>query len=249
MGEEPKSTQPTLPKHVTQEETNPSISAAVHNQSDQQLDQIDDLTLVTHAKSGERDAFGLLIQRYGKAILNLINKMVQDRGIAEDLWQETFVRAFENIDSYEPRSGGLGIGFASWLYRIATNLALDELRRRRRWRMFSLDSLKPRYSDEPDNDAPYDPPSDQPEASVLLEAKEDIERVRRALDSLPPDWQLILVLREYQDLPYDQIATILRVPLGTVRSRLARAREQLRKALLQESPRKSPGQSPRRIQS
>ena len=132
MGEEPKSKQPTLPKHVTQKETNPSISAAVYNQSDQQSesDQIEDLTLVTRAKSGERDAFGLLIQRYGKAILNLINKMVQDRGIAEDLWQETFVRAIENIDSYEPHSGGLGIGFASWLYRIATNLAFDELRRR-----------------------------------------------------------------------------------------------------------------------
>ena len=242
MGEEPKSTQPTSPKHVTREETNPSISAAVHNQSDQ---PIDDLTLVTRAKCGERDAFGLLMQRYGKVILNLMNKMVQDRGIAEDLWQQTFVRAFENLDSYEPRSGGLGIGFASWLYRIATNLALDELRRRGRWRMFSLDSLKPRYSDEPDNDAPYDPPSDQPEASVLLEAKEDIERVHRALESLPPDWRMILLLREYQDLPYDQIATILRVPLGTVRSRLARAREQLRKTLLQESPRKSP----RRMQS
>ncbi len=238
MGEEPKSTQSALPKHLTQEETHPSISAAVHNQSDQ---PIDDLTLVTRAKSGERDAFGLLMQRYGKVILNLMNRMVQDRGIAEDLWQETFVRAIENINSYKPRSGGLGIGFASWLYRIATNLALDELRRRRRWRMLSLDSLKPHYSDEPDNDAPYDPPSDQPEASVLLEAKEDVERVRCALESLPPDWRMILVLREYQDLPYDKIATILRVPLGTVRSRLARAREQLRKALLQESVRKSPG--------
>ena len=107
--------------------------------------------------------------------------------------------------------------------------------------MFSLDSLKPRYSDEPDSDAPYDPPSDQPEVSVLLEAKEDIERVRRALDSLPPDWRMTLLLREYQDLPYDQIATILRVPLGTIRSRFACAREQLRKALLQESPRKRPG--------
>ena len=231
MGEEPKSTQPTLRKHVTEKEKNTSISAAVYTQSD----QVEDLALVTRAKSGERDAFGLLMQRYGKAILNLINKMVQDRSIAEDLWQETFARAIENIDSYEPRAGGLGLGFASWLYRIATNLTLDELRRRGRWRMFSLDSLKPRYSDETDGEAPYDPPSDQPEVSVLLEAKEDIERVRRALDSLPPDWRIILLLREYQDLPYDQIAIILRVPLGTVRSRLARARQQLQKALLQES--------------
>jgi RNA polymerase sigma-70 factor (ECF subfamily) len=72
----------------------------------------------------------------------------------------------------------------------------------------------------------------------MLEAREDIQRVRRALDTLPPHWRMILILREYQDLPYEEIAEILRVPVGTVRSRLARAREQLRLALLQETPRR-----------
>lgn len=200
--------------------------------------EADDFTLINRAKAGEREAFGLLAQRYGKAVLNLINKMIWDRTVAEDLWQETFVHALENITTYEPYQSGAGAGqsFASWLYRIAANLTLDELRRRGRWRLFSWDLFKPRYAQESDSEAVYDPPANEPDAPALLESREDVQRVRRALDTLPPHWRMILVLREYQDLPYEEIAKILRVPLGTVRSRLARAREQLRLALLQETP-------------
>lgn len=200
--------------------------------------EADDFTLINRAKAGEREAFGLLAQRYGKAVLNLINKMIWDRTVAEDLWQETFVRALENLTTYEPYQSGAGAGqsFASWLYRIAANLTLDELRRRGRWRLFSWDLFKPRYAQESDSEAVYDPPANEPDAPALLESREDVQRVRRALDTLPPHWRMILVLREYQDLPYEEIAKILRVPLGTVRSRLARAREQLRLALLQETP-------------
>jgi RNA polymerase sigma-70 factor, ECF subfamily len=202
--------------------------------------EADDFTLINRAKAGEREAFGLLAQRHGKAVLNLINKMIWDRTSAEDLWQETFVRALENITTYEPYQSGDGAGqsFVSWLYRIATNLTLDELRRRGRWRFFSWDLFKPRSARESDSEAVYDPPSSEPDAPVLLESREDIQRVRRALDTLPPHWRMILVLREYQDLPYEEIAKVLRVPLGTVRSRLARAREQLRLALLRETPRR-----------
>jgi len=171
--------------------------------------------------------------------LNLINKMIWDRTIAEDLWQETFVRALENITTYEPYQSGSGAGqsFVSWLYRIAANLTLDELRRRGRWRLFSWDLFKPRHAQESDREAGYDPPASEPDVPALLESREDIQRVRRALGTLPANCRMILVLREYQDLPYEEIAEILRVPLGTVRSRLARAREQLRLALLQETPR------------
>ena len=200
--------------------------------------EADDFTLINRAKAGEREAFGLLAQRYGKAVLNLINKMIWDRTVTEDLWQETFVRALENLTTYEPYQSGAGAGqsFASWLYRIAANLTLDELRRRGRWRLFSWDLFKPRYAQESDSEAVYDPPANEPDAPALLESREDVQRVRRALDTLPPHWRMILILREYQDLPYEEIAKILRVPLGTVRSRLARAREQLRLALLQETP-------------
>ena len=226
MEEGPYRTPPSSSTQRVQKETSSSPSTS---------DDLTDLALVTRAKTGDHEAFNLLIQRYGTAVLNIIHKMLQDQSLAEDLWQETFVRAVENIENYEPRSGGSGIGFASWLYRIATNLTLDELRRRGRWRMFTWDSLKPRHADEPENDEPYEPPAEQPAAPDLIETKEEIERVRRALDQIPQEWRMILILREYQDLPYDEIATILSIPLGTVRSRLARAREHLRKALLRDS--------------
>ena len=183
----------------------------------------------------------MLVQRHGKAVLNLIDKMIRDRNIVEDLWQETFVRALENLHTYEPRTptgSETGPSFVSWLYRIASNLTLDELRRRGRWRMFSWSALKPRRANEPDTDEDYDPPSDQPDTVAVLEARENIQRVRQALDTLSPEWRMMLVMREYQDLPYEEIAEILNVPIGTVRSRLARAREQLRLALLQTPPQK-----------
>lgn len=224
-----------LPQHLTSRGTH-------HPPSEQAAPEPHDSILIARAKAGEREAFALLVQRHGKAVLNLIDKMIQDRTIVEDLWQETFVRALENVETYEPRQSADGTGptFASWLYRIAANLTLDELRRRGRWRMFSWDLFKPRRTDEPESEEAYDPPSDEPDAPALLEARENIKRVRRALDTLSPEWQMMLILREYQDLPYEDIAAILRVPLGTVRSRLARAREQLRLALLQETPRRIP---------
>ncbi|HEV8716348.1 MAG TPA: sigma-70 family RNA polymerase sigma factor [Candidatus Binatia bacterium] len=214
--------------------------AAGYDSPGQQQAEADDLTLINRAKAGDREAFGSLAQRYGKAVLNLIHKMIWDRSSAEDLWQETFVRALENISTYEPHQSGNGAGqsFVSWLYRIAANLTLDELRRRGRWRLFSWDLFKPRSAQESDHEAHYDPPSSVPDAPALLESREDMRRVRRALETLPPHWRMILVLREYQDLPYEEIAEILCIPLGTVRSRLARAREQLRLALLQETPRR-----------
>lgn len=202
----------------------------------------DDLAIVLRAKAGEREAFALLVQRHGKAVLNLIDKMIRDRNIAEDLWQETFVRALENLHTYEPRritGNEKGPSFVSWLYRIASNLTLDELRRRNRWRMFSWSTLKPRRTNEPESEENYDPPADQPDTVALLESREDIQRVRTALDSLTPEWRMMLVMREYQDLPYEDIAEILSVPIGTVRSRLARAREQLRLALEKQQSRRA----------
>jgi RNA polymerase sigma-70 factor (ECF subfamily) len=104
--------------------------------------------------------------------------MIWDRTVAEDLWQETFVRALENISTYEPYQSGSGAGqsFVSWLYRIAANLTLDELRRRGRRRVFSWDVFKPRRAQESDDNEVYDPPSGEPGAQAVLESREDIQR-------------------------------------------------------------------------
>lgn len=201
----------------------------------------EELPLISKAQAGDREAFALLVQRHGKAVLNLIHRMIHDRGIVEDLWQETFVRALENLSSYQPRvrQDGSGPGFTSWLYRIAANLTLDELRRRGRWRLLSWELFKPRRANEPEDEERYDPPADTQDAPALLESREEILRIRRALDTLPVEQRMILILREFQDLPYEEIAEILAVPIGTVRSRLARAREQLRVALTQQTPRRA----------
>ncbi len=205
--------------------------------SHEQGGEQDDLPLITQAKAGDREAFALLVQRYGKAVFTLINRMVRDHTAAEDLWQETFVRALENLASYQPRlhSDGASPNFAPWLYRIAANLTLDELRKRRRWRFLSWGLHKSRRAQDPEDAEEYDPPTETPDASEVLALKEERVRVRRALDSLPPEWRMMLILREFQDLPYEEIAEIVNAPIGTVRSRLARAREQLRVALLQQN--------------
>lgn len=227
-----------LSQHTTRKEAD--LPSSLRPPREQETGN-EDLSLITRAKAGDREAFAALVQRHGKAVLNLIDRMIRDRGMVEDLWQETFVRALENLSSYEPRMqlDGSGPGFTSWLYRIAANLTLDELRRRGRWRLLSWDMFRPRRTNEPDDEEMYDPPADTPDAPAVLELREDILRIRRALDALPPEWRMILVLREFQDLPYEEIAEILKVPIGTVRSRLARAREQLRATLAKQTPRRA----------
>ncbi|MGE0821496.1 MAG: sigma-70 family RNA polymerase sigma factor [Candidatus Binatia bacterium] len=230
-----------MPQHSGKGESrlSPRQQSGIHGEgSTDPCSELDDTVLVARAQAGEHDAFGVLVQRHGRVVLNVIDKMIRDRTVVEDLWQETFVRAWENLQSYEQRPSGetgSGPGFVSWLYRIATNLTLDELRRRSRWRIFSWDFFKPRHANDPDDSETYDPPADIPDTVSLLETQEDIRRVRRALDTLSPEWRMMLVMREYQDLPYEEIAEILEVPIGTVRSRLARAREQLRLALLRNA--------------
>lgn len=233
LGKDKLLSQHTISKEADQQ---PSPQPSRRQETDNE-----DLSLISRAKAGDREAFASLVQRHGKTVLNLIDRMIRDRGIVEDLWQETFVRALENLSSYEPRiqQDGSGPGFTSWLYRIAANLTLDELRRRGRWRLLSWDMFKPRHANEPDDEEMYDPPADIPDASSVLESREDILRVRQALDTLPPEWRMILVLREFQDLPYEEIAEILSVSIGTVRSRLARARAQLRAALARQTLRRA----------
>ncbi len=203
----------------------------------QQGTEQEDLPLITQAQAGDREAFAVLVQRHGKAVFSLIDKMLRDRHAAEDLWQETFVRALENLTSYEPRlrADGTGPSFASWLYRIAANLTLDELRKRNRWKFLSWGPFTSRRTQDSEDVEEYDPPVEMPDALEALATKEDILRVRRALDALPPEWRMMLILREFQDLRYEEIAEIINAPIGTVRSRLARAREQLRVALLQHT--------------
>jgi RNA polymerase sigma-70 factor (ECF subfamily) len=169
-----------------------------------------ELDLIAQAQQGDRQAFGELVRRHREGVINVVYRMCGDVNLAEDAAQEAFVRAWQHLPGYRPRSP-----FRNWVYRIATNVAVDALRRERE--TADVDAL------------PLASPDEGPEAAV--EGKERGERVRQAVLALPPASRAVLVLREYEGLSYQGIADALGIPIGTVMSRLNYARNRLRESL------------------
>jgi RNA polymerase sigma-70 factor (ECF subfamily) len=166
-------------------------------------------SLVEEARRGDRNAFGELVCRYYPGVVQVIYRLCNDAGLAEDMAQEAFLRAWINLATFHPQSS-----LRNWLYRIAVNATLDVLRHRPEERL--------------ENEA-AEMIADQaasPE-SALIE-KESKVLVQAALSSLPEAARSVLVLREYGGLSYQEIAGVLDVPVGTVMSRLNYARNRLR---------------------
>lgn len=178
---------------------------------------------IIQAQAGDRWAFGELVQRHRSGVVNVVYRMCGDPDLAEDAAQETFVRAWEHLNSFRIRNstqvpGGADAvhrGFRNWLYRIATNCTLSELRRR-----------KPTANVD---DLPLQDSRRGPER--IAEESERAEAVRRAVLALPEASRSALILREYEGLSYRDIADTLDIPMGTVMSRLNYARRQLREQL------------------
>ena len=169
-----------------------------------------EIALIERAQGGDRHAFGELVLRYRVRVVNLVYRMCGDAETAQDMAQETFVRAWNHLPNYKPRSA-----FISWLYRIATNATLDMLRRERE----TVDV----------DDLPIAAAGKSPEA--MLEAKDRAELVQQAVLGLPPASRSVLVLREYEALSYREIGDTLGIPIGTVMSRLNYARTRLSQIL------------------
>jgi RNA polymerase sigma-70 factor (ECF subfamily) len=166
--------------------------------------------LVTRAQQGDREAFSELVRRNREGVISIVYRMCGDANLAEDVAQEAFIRAWQHLAGYQPRSP-----FRNWVYRIAANAALDVLRREKE--AVDIDVL------------PIEAPGYGPEAA--LEAHEQAARVKQAVLALPPASRAVLILREYQGLSYQEIADTLDVPVGTVMSRLSYARARLRESL------------------
>ena len=166
--------------------------------------------------AGDRAAFGDLVERYQDRLFNTLVRIVGSREDAADAAQDAFVQAYVKLESFRGASQ-----FYTWLYRIAMNLALT--RRRRRRTVASLDAAKECVGDEPVDAAPT------PYENLMT--RERAEQVQSALDHLGDQHRKILVLREMEGCSYEAIAEILELPVGTVRSRLFRARLQLRDRL------------------
>ncbi|MDQ3693708.1 MAG: sigma-70 family RNA polymerase sigma factor [Chloroflexota bacterium] len=184
----------------------------------------DDEQLVTAARRGDLDAFNVLVLRYERAVFNLCLRLLRDAASAEDVTQDTFVRAWGGIASFR------GDAFRPWLFRIAANRAHDLLRVRARRPAASLDA-------EPFEREPiwstHSPAGEAPEAHALR--RELAVHLERALAALPDDQRLVVLLSDLQGFDYQEIAATTGAALGTVKSRLSRARARLRQ-ILQDDP-------------
>ncbi|MBM3141403.1 MAG: sigma-70 family RNA polymerase sigma factor [Chloroflexi bacterium] len=178
--------------------------------------------LVCRAQAGEIPAFNALVIRHQDAVYSLALRMLGGREAAEDATQEAFLRAYRRLDSFR------GGNFRSWLFSIVANAARDELRRRRRRPQVSLDRAADDAGGERRAVEPPDP-DPLPEARALQ--SEVRGALEQALRGLPPDWREVVLLVDVHGLAYDEAAAALGVPVGTVRSRLSRARAQLRSVL------------------
>ena len=179
----------------------------------------EEIELILAARKGDVDAFNSLVLAYQLRIYNLAARILGDTDAAEDITQNTFLTAFLNLPRF--RNGS----FRSWLYRIATNACYDEFRRHKRNPTISID-------DEDDADERLLPQYDFTVPSILpekeYERRELDQAIQLALNRLDADQRTVVVLADLQEFDYQQVSQILGVPIGTVKSRLARARVQLR---------------------
>ena len=188
-------------------------------------DPVEDKELVAQALKGEEAAYAELLERFRRPIFSLIYRMVRDRELAEDLAQESFVKAFNNLDSYKP-----SYRFSSWLFKIANNHAIDHLRRAR-LKTISIHG-SPHATDaqrEEETRIVLEASGETPEQEVVaLELGGEIET---AISRLRPEYQTAVILRHIESRPYEEIAEIMDVPIGTVKTFLHRARAELREGL------------------
>jgi RNA polymerase sigma-70 factor, ECF subfamily len=175
--------------------------------------KISDKEIMELIQSGDEKAFTELVLRYQDRLLNFVGRIVIDQETAEELIQETFLRVFNQKNSYTP-----DYAVSTWVYTIALNLARSELRKRKLRRFLSLDFLKEE--------------SDVELADKTNFTSESLAPIlQKAIDNLPDDYKTAFILCDIQRLPYQQISEILRVPVGTVKSRINRARAMLRDKL------------------
>lgn len=184
----------------------------------------EELRTVESVLGGDVNAFETLVLSYEKNVYNLALRMVKNPEDASDMAQEAFIRAYNSLASFRGESK-----FSVWLYRIVSNVCLDFLRSRSRHPTVSL-SVENDEGEETELDIPDE--SQSPEA--LLERRLTRDSVRRGLDALSEEYRQILLLREIQGLSYDEIAETLSMELGTVKSRIFRARKKLCDFLLRD---------------
>jgi RNA polymerase sigma-70 factor (ECF subfamily) len=185
------------------------------------VERLDPLTgcsdeeLLTRFCKGQKEAFGILVRRYERELFGYLRRYLGDSTLAEDVFQNTFLQLYVKSNQYEP-----GRPVRPWLYTIATNQAIDALRRQGRHQAVSLDQAREELADGDIRSLVETLEGRGPGPLDAAEASERRERVRASVDRLPDFLRQVLVLAYYQGLKYREIADILDIPVGTVKSRL-----------------------------
>ena len=183
---------------------------------------MDEISLIAAAKQGDLDSFNRLVLAYQDLIFGHAYRMLGDVAAAEDATQDTFIAAFRNIRQYR------GGSFRGWLFRIITNACYDELRRKKRHSTTPLEP--PALEEESSDDMPWmEDPGERPEEA--LQRKELSRAIQHCLENLPPEFRTVVILVDIQGLDYQEASYSINKPIGTVKSRLARARLHLRNCL------------------
>ncbi len=181
---------------------------------------VDDFSLIKAIQSGDHQAFESLIRRYQRQVANLIYVTMGNHDDVDDIAQEVFIRVYRSLPRFK-----FDASFFSWIYRITMNLCIDEIRKRKIRKVLSLDFLTEDALEKSRKNKDHVMPSD----SIL--ADERRQMVQSALQRLKPEHRDILVLREYKDLGYSEIAEALNISLEAVKSRIFRARWELKNLL------------------
>jgi RNA polymerase sigma-70 factor (ECF subfamily) len=191
------------------------VNQAVVRASDSSLDEKSDDVLITLFQSGEEEVFRILVERYTQRVRNLIYSIFNEASLVDDIAQEVFIRVYEALPRFRFESS-----FYTWLYRITVNKSRDELRKRRTRKFFSLHSMLDASSDEL-----------QSKIRVFPEDGSAKELVNKGLQQLPEKFRIPIILKDIDGLSYEEMAEIMQCEVGTVKSRLSRARSMLRNIL------------------
>lgn len=188
------------------------------------MDEIPDIELIRMALAGDQQGYREILKRYRAPLYNLLFRMVHNKMEAEDLVQEAFIKAFGALSTFNDE-----YAFSTWLFKIAINNCIDHFRKKR-LKTFSLD--KP--IDAKDGEIRRELPdvTYQPEYTLL--SKEKTLLIEQAIQNLPEKYRVSIILRHTEEKSYEEISQILNIPLGTVKARIFRAREMLKKQLKQK---------------
>jgi RNA polymerase sigma-70 factor, ECF subfamily len=192
-------------------------------------EESDDLALVERIKAGEKGAWDDLLARHADRIFNLCLRMVGSREFASDLAQDAMVKIIEGIGSYDGRAR-----LSTWIHRVTTNVVISKLRAEKHRRHASLEAERPTNNEHTPSTLRQTLTSREPGPGSNVEVQQQRRRVSAALLKLGPDQRAIIVLRDSQGLDYEQIGEVLGIGIGTVKSRLFRARAALRVAIESE---------------